>query len=294
MATATVEKTNAAAVQQAAQPPAVKPKIEMAARGVSIQSVDDVYRMAKLAHIAGFVPKELNSEEKITVAMLYLHEIGAPIMRGLQRVYIVNNRPTIYGDLPLGMVQADPSFDFTRFREWFEGEGDDLVAFCQMARKGGEPIEKHFSMETAKTSGLVERNPQYKKFPEDMLMWKARHRCMTALFSNLLSGINTRESLEDEGPIDVAAHVVSSSRPVDQDAMPRRKAEARLGEIAAQEGASEASTDSTAMIDKCVEHFRPAAIDYGVSPERLRKIVETMECDHDAIRDALATEGQPA
>jgi hypothetical protein len=153
--------------------------------------------MGKLVRAARIAPKEmLDNEAALMAAIIFLIEKKISVFSGIQSVYVINNRVTMFGSLVMGLCQGAPVWDPAGHTERFTGSGDTLTATCTMARKGGEKIEKSFSIADAKRAGLL-RNATYEKYPRDMLMWRARHSCIKACFSDVTSGFSIYEVERD-------------------------------------------------------------------------------------------------
>lgn len=179
------------------------------------QSMEDTYRLAVAVARANMAPAGLETPEKIMVAMMYGMEIGLMPMAAIQRIALVNNRPTIWGDAAIALVRASGQLE--RFRETMEGEGDARVAVCFIKRKGFEDaVEKRFSVQDAITAGLwspdahvtrfkkdggtyqKDNDSPWHRFPERMLTMRARGFALRDLFADVLGGMYLREEIEGD------------------------------------------------------------------------------------------------
>src|SRR4029077_6404599 len=112
------------------------------------QSFEDCYRLAKVVAASGLAPQGLNSEAKITIAIMHGMEVGMPPMQAIQRIAVINGRPSIWGDAAIGLVRASGLCEY--IKEWVEGEGNAAVAYCETKRRGeAEPIRSSFSVDDA-------------------------------------------------------------------------------------------------------------------------------------------------
>jgi hypothetical protein len=172
---------------------------------------DGVWRLSTAIAKSGITPRELKEPEKIMVAIMHGMEIGLSPMQSLQRIAIINGRPTIWGDAAIGLIRASGKLDY--IKEWIEGEGDAMVAHCEMKRKGDPyPVTATFSVDDAKAAGLWSPEKTVKKkdwdtkqmvekpndspwhrFPKRMLQMRARAWPARDTFADVLGGLSLRE-----------------------------------------------------------------------------------------------------
>jgi len=153
------------------------------------QNVEDVFRLAKGIAASGLAPKDMSTPEQISVAIMHGLEIGLPPMQAVQRIAVVNGRPTIWGD-------AIPALLWSRgfaIREW-SVEG---TAHCEITRPDGIKGERTFSKADAKTAGLLGKPGPWQQYPERMLQMRARGYAARDFAADVLSGLYLREELED-------------------------------------------------------------------------------------------------
>lgn len=193
----------------------------MRRRGVPINTLDDLFRFAEIVHKARLCPTGIASPEAAFVAMEYGLELGLPPMLALQTIWVYQNRPSIFGGGFLGVCQSHPEWDPNAFKEWEKGtpKQDDWTAFCQMGRKGCEPMVREYSWADAREAGLLGKD-NWKKHPRRMLTWRARTYCGRDCFADKLAGIPTREEIEE---LDA---MVTETRPLIS--APRRLSEANM------------------------------------------------------------------
>lgn len=161
--------------------------------------MDSAYRLAKAVCMAGMAPKGLDTPEKAMVAIMHGLEIGLTPMAALQRIAVVNGRPTLWGDGAMGLVRGSGLCEWVR--EEIEGEGDKMVAVCTAKRKGEpQPVARTFSVMDAKKANLWGKSGPWQQFPTRMLAMRARAFCLRDVFADVLGGMYLREELEDSQP----------------------------------------------------------------------------------------------
>lgn len=194
-----------------------KPPLMAGARPIAIvpQSMEEAYRMANAVCSAGMAPAGLDTPEKAMVAILHGLEIGLAPMAALQRIAVVNGRPTIWGDGAIGLVRSSGLCEWVR--ETISGEGETRFAKCEAKRKGDPEITmRTFSVDDAKRAGLWSPQPRITRFkkdggayekdndspwhryPDRMMQMRARAFVLRDLFADVLGGLYLREEIEDD------------------------------------------------------------------------------------------------
>jgi hypothetical protein len=190
-------------------PPEARPALTAGARPQAIvpTDMDSAYRLAKAVCMAGMAPKGLDTPEKAMVAILHGLEIGLTPMAALQRIAVVNGRPTLWGDGAMSLVRASGVCEYISERA--EGTGDALTAICEAKRRGErEPIVRTFSVADAKRAGLWGKGGPWQQYPTRMLAMRARAFCLRDGFADVLGGMYLREEFDDAPATEHAANTV--------------------------------------------------------------------------------------
>jgi hypothetical protein len=160
-------------------------------------NLDEAYRLAKAISLSGLSPRDMKSPEQILVAILHGLEIGLKPMQALQRIAVINGRPTIWGDAAIGLVRASGLLEW--IVEKIEGVGDARAAICDAKRRGDpESIRRTFSVENAKVAGLWKKAGPWITHPDRMLAMRARGFCLRDGFADVLGGMYLAEELQGE------------------------------------------------------------------------------------------------
>lgn len=157
--------------------------------GIIPQSIEEVFRLSQGIAASGLAPKDMNTAEKITVAILTGLEIGLPPMFALQKIAVVNGRPCLWGD-------ALPALLWSRgfkLREWTDGD----TAHCEVTRPDGEKIVRTFSDADAKAAGLLGKSGPWQQFKPRMRQMRARGYACRDGAADVLSGLYLREELDE-------------------------------------------------------------------------------------------------
>lgn len=158
--------------------------------------MDSAYRLAKAICIAGMAPKGMDTPEKCMIAIMRGMEVGLTPFMALDKIAIVNGRPTIWGDGALGLVRGSGLCEFVR--EKIEGKDDARVAVCEVKRRGEpEPIRRTFSATDAKKAGLWGKAGPWQQYQERMLQMRARAFALRDGFADVLGGLYLKEEIDD-------------------------------------------------------------------------------------------------
>ena len=155
-------------------------------------------RIAQAVHAARMAPKGMDTPEQCMVAILHGLEVGLTPLAALQRIAVVNGRPTIWGDGALALVRASGLAE--RIVERIEGDGPvNWTAVCEVMRKGeAEPVIRTFSVEDAKRARLWGKAGPWTDYPRRMLQMRARAFALRDAFADVLGGLYLQEEIEEE------------------------------------------------------------------------------------------------
>lgn len=183
---------------------------------VAPTSIEEAYRLAVAIVKAGLAPKSYETggqpdPQKVMIGLLTAMELGLPPLAGLRNIAIVNGRPSVWGDGAMALVQRTGQlqrYEAERIgiapksgqarATWDDGYGWRVSAW----RKGQEePYVGEFTVAQAKAAGLwsdARRDP-WQKYPDRMLLARARAFALRDGFADALAGVAIREEVEDIG-----------------------------------------------------------------------------------------------
>lgn len=163
------------------------------------KTLTEAITFSELLSKSSMIPKDFqNKPGDIIVAINWGMEIGLAPLQALQNIAVINGRPTIWGDAALGIVQAH--HEYIRHEEGVKGEGDKMVGWHTITRKGHQPHTVEFSVADATKAGLWKKAGPWTQYPQRMLKLRARGWAIRDKFSDALKGIITREEAQDMGP----------------------------------------------------------------------------------------------
>ncbi len=229
-------------------------------------------------------------DEEATMASIHLTmaravESGIPPIVGLYSIVWYNDRPCIYGDVALAMVEGHK--DFNDICMVMDGEPmtDSWKAQCTIGRRNPDGTPNYrtaeFSWKDAKRAGLT-RLEHYQKYPQRMLEIRARSWAMRELFADVLNGLSIAEEQKD---VELLA-----SLPEDKQTVIQRNVEANMDEFT--KAALEAK-GATAMPNMIEELAAPKAsensLDRPAIPATLKESLQVATGEN-SLEDSRGTD----
>src|SRR5574340_103940 len=158
-------------------------------------SLGEAREMAEMIAHSDFAPKDYKGKpNNVIIAVQMGADLGLKPMQALQNIAVINGRPSVWGDGALAL--AMPALE--SFKEWFEGEGDDLTAHCRLRRRGWpDDTMQSFSVKEAKAAGLWGKAGPWTTYPKRMLQMRARSWALRDACSDLLMGLVLAEEAGD-------------------------------------------------------------------------------------------------
>lgn len=166
-------------------------------RGLALTSLDELWRFATIAHKSGLAPKDLNTTEKVFIALQWGAEVGVSPMQALKNIAVINNRACMWGELLVALVRRSPLCK--RLSHVYEGTGESRVCVVTGERAGGETCEGRFGYQDAKRAGLLSKDT-YRNYSDRMFLARARAFVLKDLFADLLCGLDVAEEVQDIEP----------------------------------------------------------------------------------------------
>ena len=171
---------------------------------------DELLKFAEMAIKSGLVPSAYKTPPQLVVGLQYAKEIGMPGLTALRQIAVVQGTPTIFGDLPLAMVQRSgllSGFEeelLDRDYQPIAARNKNLdapifAAVCRAERKGVGKKEAYFTAAMAQAAGLAGRQT-YRQWPHLMYKYRARSEVLKTLFPDILSGTAIAEYDKHELP----------------------------------------------------------------------------------------------
>src|SRR6516165_2816814 len=140
------------AIRQAAQ-------IVTGDRGLKLTNYEEMYRFAKAVALSKFNPYPNDwTDVDCFICLQKGAEVGMSPMQSLESIYVVNNRATIFGDAPKGLVEASGlMIDYDQYEEGKPFEDDYKWIVSSHRRGRSKPLITTYSVADAKTAGLWDK-----------------------------------------------------------------------------------------------------------------------------------------
>ena len=196
-------------------------------RPIVPKSLSEAYRIAQAVCAAKMAPKGLDTPEACMIAIMHGLEVGLSPLSALQRIAVINGRPTIWGDGALALVKASGLCE--AIEEWIEGDDpSSWIAVCNLIRKHDPvPVERRFSTEDAKRARLWGKSGPWSDYPKRMLQMRARAFALRDAFPDVLGGLYLTEEFlaeletedqsgarfETEAPLEAGASLRPQTHP---------------------------------------------------------------------------------
>ena len=153
------------------------------------------YQMSKILVQSGLMPKNMDTAEKVCVALQYGFELGLSPMVSVNNISVVNGKPTLGADIMHAIVRHAKEYGGV---EWVCQ--DDKRAECIVHRINAnykEDVRGVFTMEMAQKAGL-DKKDNWKNYPARMLKHRALSYALRDAFPDVLAGIYSPDEIEAE------------------------------------------------------------------------------------------------
>lgn len=152
---------------------------------------------------ANALPASIKNAQQLLMVLQAGYEAGLQPLEAVKSFYFVNGGIALYGEMAITMViRAGHKV------EW--GICNDQTATVTITRKdNGATMTNTFTMAQANARGLTNKDP-WKKFPENMLKFKAFHMTAKFVCPDAFHGVDMGEVQDDERST-VAAEIITTS-----------------------------------------------------------------------------------
>ncbi len=161
---------------------------------MQVNTLEAAIKCSELIASSSFCPKGyMGQPGNVLVALQMGQELGLKPMQALQNIAVINGRPSLWGDAMLAVCRQSKDWEFIR-----EDYDEASKAFiCTVKRRNEPEVVRSFSMDDAKTAGLLGKDGPWKQYPKRMLQMRARGFALRDAFPDMLRGIISKEEAED-------------------------------------------------------------------------------------------------
>ena len=207
---------------------------------------DEAFALAERVGSSALIPPAYrNKPADACLAIIYGAEMGLPPLTALQRIVVVNGRPTLDAQGIVNRVRAAGHS--------IQGDVDSTRAIVRGRRAdNGDEMTVTFTIEDAQRAGLL-KNDVYKKHPDDMLWARAVSRLGRRLFSDLIGGVSYTPDEARDIPVrddDALAPAAPVRRRRPPPGAPPPAADPATGEVIDAEGWEEPEPEETNALDE--------------------------------------------
>ena len=248
------------------------------ARGVVPQSAADLWTIAQYISSSGLAPKDLDTPQKVFVAIQMGAEVGMKIMTSLRNIAMINGRPSIWGTACWRWCPAVGCLRTSR-RPFDE---ETTTATCTIRRVGRPtPIVRTFSRADAETAALWGKTGYSGKptpwvtYPKRMLQLRARGFALRDAFPEALGGFTLAEEAQDMDEPDRGGQYDTRAEELRAQLAARRQAAAGAPDMAAADDADVVDVESRVVQDRSAPDSEPAGdpVDGGGMTEEEKSAV---------------------
>lgn len=229
----------------------------------------DVIKMGQIAAQSGFLGVH-NADEAITL-MLVAQSEGRHPMTAAKEYHIIKGKPALRADAMLARFQlAGGSV------QWKEMTDTKVVGVFSHPQGGELAVE--WDMERAKKAQVTSSNPNWQKYPRQMLRARCISEGVRSVFPAVISGFYTPEEVEDFAPSPSPAKSEPSA-PVDVSAPAIRKSAKETLKEAAEKAAGAKEVEAVPVspsqeVAEWIDQAREASAMGATAEELKAKAVE--------------------
>jgi hypothetical protein len=193
-------------------PPRGETSMPAMINSVFVRSLQDVRYHAERMVLAGTAPSWAMKVNDATLPPSAAHELAVakteqgiylclalniPVPIGIYNLVWINGRLSVWGDLLPALCKRSTLWEPAGFVEGHTGTfgTDDFAAYCQVQRKGENPVKVVYTWGDAKRAKLTTKPGPWTENPRRMMLMRARSFALRDAFPDVLQGLVTAEEL---------------------------------------------------------------------------------------------------
>ena len=162
------------------------------------RTMSEAMEYAKMISNSAICPKNMRGKPgDVLVAIQLGFEVGLSPLQALQSIAIINDKPVIWGDAALALVQSCKAYEYHKEGSTHDDTGVLVACYCTVKRKGCDEYTYTFTVEMAKKANLWTKPGVWQQYPARMLQMRARAFALRDQFSDAMKGLAVREEVED-------------------------------------------------------------------------------------------------
>jgi len=149
------------------------------------QMISDVAPTMHLARVFG-----VSSKEQAAAIMLKGYELGLSLSGSFEYIHIVEGKPSLSPRGALALILASPLNGGVKITE-----GDNKCTVWMKRADNGFEYTVSWSLDDAKTAGVVKPGSGWEKYPANMIRWRAIGFCADVVFPDITGGMKRADEL---------------------------------------------------------------------------------------------------
>lgn len=218
-------------------------------------SIAEAMQIGQLMKMFDADGNEANAVAKVVAGM----EFGIGPMASIRGIHMIKGKPNLSADLLATLIKRSGRYDFR------SKVGADFATVTIYDR--GEALDPvTFTIDDAKTAGLYESNPNYKKYGPDMYYTKAMVRAVRRHCPEVAGGAVYEE--DGEGPPEQAPGRTISSAP-----------QAQGDDVIDSTATDEPAFDAAKVAEQRYEEIKALAVAQGFDADRMKQVWAAAEVE---------------
>lgn len=176
-------------------------------RDITPNTINTAVQIGKIAWESGAFGSA--SEAQAAMVMLKAYELGFPMTAANEFLEVIDNRAQLKPLGAMAIMRAHPEIiRSVSVEDLTDEKGNYTGARCTIERnEAGRvvPYIKEFTLQDARTAGLIKEKGNWEKYPKQMCQWRAVGFCADIACPDLLSGMTglmkRAELMEDPNDI---------------------------------------------------------------------------------------------
>lgn len=150
-------------------------------------TLEGVTQLAQMMQKSPLLPKALYGDLGGTILILtQTIQLGLPWAIGFKELYVVGNKVSVQARLLRALVERDPNCV-----QFYVKEATNEKCVTVVQRVGmKEPVEVVYTIQDAQKAGLVDKNPNYKTRPREMLIARSSSLAANTYFPSVCLGLD--------------------------------------------------------------------------------------------------------
>lgn len=177
-------------------------KNEIVKQQASISVFDQIMHIAPAMHRSRFFG--VTSPDQAAAIMLKGHELGLGFAQSFEFVHVIQGKPTLSPRGALALALASGLVDEMEIIEERDAKGKPFSCTVK-GKRGALSYSTSFTMDDARTAGLVKKDGAWETYPANMLKWRAIGFWLDVLFPDTQGGMKRADEfgawVDDKGDI---------------------------------------------------------------------------------------------